>query len=106
MEVYGASEFCPLYDEENGALMAGVRFWQIDHLKPLRATLFEPDGYTEYIWDDNGGRELAAKRSYIIHTETSEADGTEIYDMENYPSFPVVPLWGSQKKQSELIGLQ
>ena len=41
LEVFGASEFVPLYDEENGALMAGVRFWQIDKLKPLRATLYE-----------------------------------------------------------------
>lgn len=106
LEVFGASEFAPLYDEENGALMAGVRFWQIDKTKPLRATLYEPDGYTEYIWDDKGGRVLNVKRKYILHIRTSEIDGTEIYDGENYPSFPIIPLWGSQKKQSELVGLQ
>lgn len=106
LEVFGASEFAPLYDEENGALMAGVRFWQIDKTKPLRATLYEPDGYTEYIWDDKGGRILSAKRKYILHVRTSEIDGTEIYDGENYPSFPIIPLWGSQKKQSEIVGLQ
>lgn len=106
LEVFGASEFVPLYDEENGALMAGVRFWQIDKLKPLRATLYEIDGYTEYIWDDIGGRVLSPKRAYIVHLQSTEVDGTEIYDLENYPSFPIVPLWGSQKKQSELVGLQ
>lgn len=106
MDVFGVSEFCPLYDEENGALMAGVRFWQIDKTKPLRATLYELDGYTEYIWDDKGGRVLNPKRTYIVHTVNSEHDGTEILDGENYPSFPIVPLWGSQKRQSELVGLQ
>lgn len=106
LEVFGVSEFCPLYDEENGALMAGVRFWQINKDKPLRATLYEPDGYTEYIWDDKGGRVLKPKRTYIIHTRTSEIDGTEIFDFENYPTFPIIPLWGSEKKQSELVGLQ
>lgn len=106
LEVFGLSEFAPLYDEENGALMAGVRFWQIDKEKPLRGTLYEMDGYTEYIWDSKGGRVLSPKRAYIVHTRASEVDGTEIYDGENYPTFPIVPLWGSLKKQSELVGLQ
>lgn len=86
--------------------MAGVRFWQIDELKPLRATLYEPDGYAEYIWRDSGAEILVPKRTYIINIRESEIDGTEIYDGENYPTFPIVPLWGSEKKQSELVGLQ
>lgn len=106
LDVFGISEFCPLYDEENGALMAGVRFWQIDTTKPLRATLYELDGYTDYIWDDKGARELKPKRPYILHVQSTEADGTEIYDYENYPSFPIVPLWASEKKQSEIVGMQ
>lgn len=110
LEVFGASEFCPLYDEENGALMAGVRFWQIDKTKPLRATLYEPDGYTEYIWNESGaykaGRVLKPKRAYIVHTTTSEIDGTEIFDLENYPTFPIIPLWGDEKKQSQIVGLR
>lgn len=106
LECFGASEFAPLYDEESGALMAGVRFWQLDPLKPLRATLFEMDGYTEYIWRDSGADIFQEKRPYVLHLRTSAIDGTEIYDGENYPSFPIVPLWGSLKKQSEIVGLQ
>jgi hypothetical protein len=45
----GEVSFVPIYDDENGALRAGVRYWQIDSTKPLRATLFEEDGFTEYI---------------------------------------------------------
>ena len=98
VDVFELLEFAPIYDEENGALRAGVRFWQIDDEKPLRVTLYEEDGYTEYIKrkDDANLVEFKPKRKYILKTRTSEADGTEIYDGENYPGFPIVPLWGNQ----------
>ena len=111
LEPYGFLEFAPLYDEETGALMAGARFWRLDESRPLRATMFEPDGYTEYIWrtDTSDGKEtgdiLREKRPYIQVTRTTEAEGTEIYDGQNYPTFPVVPLYGIDK-QSELEGRQ
>ena len=47
VEVFPFTQFVPLYDEQTGALRAGVRYWQIDKNKPLRATLYEEDGYTE-----------------------------------------------------------
>jgi SPP1 family phage portal protein len=113
VEVFGLTEFAPLYDEENGALRAGVRFWQVHENKPLRATFYEEDGYTNYIWnerqspDNNGnGRILTEKTKYILKLRTTEADGTEIYDGENYPAFPIVPLWANEEKQSELVGIQ
>ena len=112
LESFGLTEFAPLYDEENGALRAGVRFWQIDNSKPLRATLYEEDGYTDIIWnkrDKNGGKVgevLHAKRPYIVKVRSSAADGDEIYDGENYPGFPIIPLWGNPHHQSELVGLR
>lgn len=106
LQVFSVLEFAPLYDEENGALRAGVRFWQIDSDRPLRATLYEEDGYTDYIWENGDGRILNDKRSYIQLVRTSEADGTEIYDGENYPSFPIVPLWGNPHHQSEIVGIR
>lgn len=107
LDVFSLLEFAPLYDETTGALMAGVRFWQIDSAKPLRATLYEPDGYTEVIWRAGKKPEiLQPKRAYMITVRTSEADGTEIVDGENYPTFPIVPLFGNPYKQSELVGLR
>lgn len=106
LEVFNALEFAPLYDEENGALRAGVRFWQVDSTKPLRATLYEEDGYTDYMWEDGNEKILHEKQSYIVTLVTTEADGTEIYDGENYPTFPIVPLWANPHKQSELVGLR
>ena len=107
LESFQITEFAPMYDEENGALMAGVRWWQLASNKPLRATLYEPDGYTEYIWrPGEEGEVLKEKRSYITKYRSTEADGTEIYDYDNYPSFPIVPMWGNQNKQSELVGIR
>jgi len=113
VDVFGLTEFAPLYDEENGALRAGVRFWQVDPQKPLRATFYEEDGYTNYIWNErqkeageSDGRVLKEKTPYILKLRSTEADGTEIYDGENYPAFPIVPLWANEEKQSELVGIQ
>ena len=98
IDVFEFLEFVPLYDEEDGALKSGIRFWQIANDKPLRATLYELDGYTEYIKrkDDTDLTVYKEKRPYIIKTHTTKADGTEIYGGENYPDFPLVPLWGNQ----------
>lgn len=104
---YRLTEFAPLYDEEDGAMKAGVRFWRIDKNKPLRATLYEMDGYTDYIWHDDGAEILTPKRGYILSIHSTDAHGEEeIYDMENYPTFPIVPLWGNQAHQSELVGIR
>lgn len=111
IDVFKITEFAPLWDENNGALMAGVRFWQIADDKPLRATLYEIDGYTEYIKPiDNSEKNelqiLQQKRPYKLKIRSSIADGTEIYDFENYPTFPIVPLWGNPEHQSELVNIR
>ena len=112
LDVFSVLEFVPLFGEEDGALHAGVRFWQLADNKPLRATLYEEDGYTEYIYrtkarDNKPTFEiLKDKRPYVQVVRTSEADGTEIIDGENYPNFPIVPLYANDEHESELTGLQ
>lgn len=104
VEQFSVTEFAPLWDEENGALRAGVRFWQVADNKPLRATLYEENGYTEYIKrPDEDMQVLFEKRNYKQTVEHSEIGGERIYDGGNYPSFPVVPLWNINK-QSSLVG--
>ena len=107
IEVFSPLEFVPLWDEETGALSAGIRFWQIAADKPLRATLYEPDGYTEYI--KRNGEDmiiLTEKRQYIQIVQTTAADGSRIMDGQNYPSFPIVPLWANPEHQCDLVGLK
>ena len=106
IEPFSLLEFVPLWDEEDGGLKAGVRFWQIDNQKPLRATLYELDGITDYIKrKDEDMVILHPKRAYKQISRTSEAMGDEIIDGENYPTFPIVPLWNTNR-QSDLVGNQ
>lgn len=104
VEVFKATEFVPLWDEDDGGLKAGIRFWQIDDSKPLRATLYELDGYTDYIKRKND--DMAAlhnKRPYKQIIRKSEVDGETILDGENYQGFPIVPLWNINR-QTDLKG--
>ena len=105
LEVFTALELVPLLDEENGSLRAGIRFWQVAANKPPRATLYEPDGFTQFI--RRSGKEmeiLAPKRGYISVEASSEVDGTEILEYQNYPGFPIIPMYGNRARQSELVG--
>lgn len=107
LEMFRFMEFVPLWDEEDGSLKAGIRFWQIDEDKPLRATLYELDGYTEYI--KQSGKNMVVKqdkRAYTQVKKESAVGGTEIRDGENYPGFPIIPLWGNPHHQSELVGIR
>lgn len=110
LEVFGITEFVPLYDEENGALSAGIRFWQIDSDKPMRVTLYESDGYTDYICKRSGSdseafEQMSKKRPYKQTVVQSEFEGSRLYDGENYPGFPIVPLY-SPRRQSSIVGFR
>ena len=105
VEVFKITEFVPLYDEEQGALMAGIRFWQIDREKPLRCTMYELDGYTEYIKRKGESMAvLAEKRAYKVHITGAELERWKIYNGENYKGFPIVPLKNNPKCRSDLCG--
>lgn len=108
VEIFKITEYAPLYDEEDGALKAGARFWQVDEKKPLRVTMFELDGLTEYQFDKDHpeGFIRTEKQPYIKIIESSAAFGDETYRGENYPTFPVVPCWANDRKQSELIPIK
>lgn len=125
IDVFSILEFAPLYDEENGSIRSGVRFWQIDDNKPLRATLYEEDGYTDMMFytpsdtfrpseewnilNNDVGYAYKDKKAYIeIRKGDSKdkTDQTEIIDGENYPFFPIVPLYANAERQSEIVGLR
>lgn len=106
LEVFNLTVFVPLYDEDDGGLKAGIRFWQVDEDKPLRATLYEMDGYTDYIKrKDEEIKFLHDKRPYKQIIEKSDIDGETILDGDNYDGFPIVPFWNINR-QSDIIGNQ
>lgn len=105
IRAYRITEFVPFYDEETGALMAGIYFWQIDPSKPLRASLFEADGVTEYIWHDKGeGEVLKQKHAYFSRIKRYKAENYEIVEGFNYQTLPIVPLKNNDDAKSELVG--
>lgn len=109
MERFKFTEFAPLYDEEDGLLKAGVRFWRLADGKPERYTLFEMDGLTDYIARENGAsasdmRILTPKRKYVTIKTRSAAEGEILSQGQNYPAFPVVPLKNGTRCLSEIHG--
>lgn len=106
VDVFEITEFVPLYDEENGALMSGIHFWQVAYDKPFRYTLYELDGYTDYM--QRPGEDMVqitpGKRTYREIIKKSIADGERLYNGENYPGFPIVPLQNDKKCRSALCG--
>lgn len=114
MFVFPLTEFVPLWDEYDGTLRAGIRFWRIDGSRPMQAVLYEADGYTRYRSrrdaDGVAGERLdvvEGKRPYIEKTSYTPADGIEqVIGGENYSALPVVPMWGSRLHQSTLVGMR
>ena len=104
LECFDLTEFVPIYDEDYGGLKAGIRFWQIDDSKPLRATLYEMDGYTDYIKRKNEDVAiLHKKRAYTQIVSKNEIEGETILDGSPPAGFPIVPLWNINR-QSDLVG--
>ena len=109
LHIFPLTEFVPLWDEETGALRAGIRFWRLDENKPMIAVLYEENGYTKYKSKAKVGmdfEEIQPTRPYRVTVAVSEEDGEEIIGEENYGSLPIVPLWGSDLHQSTLVGMK
>lgn len=98
----------PLLDEKTSELMAGIRYWfRVTGNKTLfRATLYEPDGVSE--WSAEGNDDagmISAKRAYIRREISNDMGVVDICD-ENYTRLPIVILYGNDTHESELVGLR
>jgi hypothetical protein len=113
VEVFGLADtpnrpgFCPLFDAYTNDLRAGVRYWYTmdgTKTKTLTAVLYTPEGYTEYV-ERSGNMEMteAGQRPYIVTTTSTAAHGVETVTGKGYGTLPIVPLWGNDLHQSELV---
>lgn len=108
LEVFGFADtptspgFAPLSDAETGKLRAGVRYWELNDTQ--RMTLYEEDGYTEYIKldEDSEMNVMEPKRAYIKSTISTEHGGIESESGRNYGSLPIIPMYANDLKESEL----
>lgn len=104
---FDIKEFKPFWDEETGALRAGIRFWRLSDNKPLKAILYEEDGYTKFSEDTDKNLVITQpKRRYITKVRINELDGIEIVGEDNYSFLPVIPFWGSRNHMSTLVKLR
>lgn len=116
VHAFELTEFVPLYDERTGELRAGIRFWQMDATRPLSATLYTEDGFSEWRAEegelrplDRDGNATGAEvvQAYLTETAYIPADDeTRVIGEENYGRLPIVPMWASRLKQSTLVGLR
>lgn len=111
VDYYTAKELCPIFDEETGKIMVAIRFWRLQPSSPMRVTLFEIDGITEYQTptEEKSGRaliKLSDKRPYIVKGIKNDADGAEYGGGENYSALPIIPWYANRQKQSYLVGLK
>lgn len=110
IHLFKLTEFAPLWDENTSALGAGVRFWQMDADKPLRAVLYTPDGYIEFTSQKGNTAGLKALtddfKPYRVTVQITPAVGGDVETAHNYAGLPIIPLWGSRLHQSTLVGMQ
>lgn len=99
--------FVPLYDEDDGFLKAGVRYWNLENTQTKRYTLYEIDGYTEYVQYKDGEMQVRQdKTPYRQIISRSDIDGETVEGGDNYPTFPIIPMYANDLRQSELVGIR
>lgn len=113
LEIFGLADtekepgFVPLYDEDTSLLRAGIRYWYPNEGKTLRSTLYEDEGYTQYIERKGEAMTVLKERTpYVRVIRQTDASGVEEVIGENYPDFPIIPLYANDLKQSELVGIR
>lgn len=104
----GNPGFYPLLDEKTSELMAGIRYWfrETGNKTLFRATLYEPDGVSE--WSAEGSDDagmISAKRAYIRREVSNDMGVVDICD-ENYTRLPIATLYGNDTHESELVGIR
>ena len=76
----------------------------------MTVVLYEEDGYTKF--RTNAGQTglnlslYEEKRAYKQDVAHNSVDPDEIVGESNYSYLPIVPLWGSKHRQSDLVGMR
>lgn len=113
MHIFPVTEFKPFPDEESGIVRAGVRFWRLSKDKPLIAVLYTENGYKKFIYRNGEQPEIIPPEkekytAYKVTMRTVELTGElEVVGEDNWDGkLPIVPLYGSELRQSTLVGMR
>ena len=110
-DMFKMTEFLPLFDELDGSMRAGIRFWSLDwDQRPVTVVLYEEDGYSKYRTKEGSkGLDLVLfepKRAYVQQIAHNNVDPDVVVGESNYSRLPIQPMWGSKHKQSDLVGMR
>jgi hypothetical protein len=97
-------QFKAIYDDYTGEIRAGIRFTQIDENKPLSITLYEADGFSEFVREP--GEEItrkSEKKRYDGITVSNEIEGVYEQTGETTSRLPIYPMYNIGK-QSDIVG--
>lgn len=97
--------FAPLLDEDSGLLRAGVRYWKPSS-ETSRYTLYEMEGYTDYIERKGEEMEAMGERKPYVRLIRKDGLGEEQIGGKSYPGFPIIPMYANDLKESELVGIR
>ena len=104
---FPVTEFAPLWDEVDGRLRAGVRWWRIDDSRPMTVVLYEEEGVTRFrATKENALEQLGERRAYVTEIASTPAGGDELVGERNYGPLPIVPMYGNRLGQSALVGMR
>lgn len=104
---FPATQFAPIWDEDTGALAAGVRFWRLDEAHPITYVLYEPEGVSRWRESDSSVEQLSDRAAYKVHISSTRAAGDTVVGTSDYGGrLPIVPLYGSRLRQSTLVGMR
>lgn len=113
MHIFPVTEFKPFPDEETGVVRAGIRFWRLSKDKPLIAVLYTENGYKKFIFRDGEQPEVVPPdrekyTAYKVTLRAVELTGeVEVVGVDNWGGkLPIIPLYGSDLKQSTLVGMR
>lgn len=113
MHIFPVTEFKPFPDEETGLVRAGIRFWRLSKDKPLIAVLYTENGYKKFIYRNGEQPEIIPPdkeryTAYKVTLRTVELTGEmEVVGEDNWDGkLPIIPLYGSDLRQSTLVGMR
>ena len=93
-----------IIDDYNGSLNDAVFYSQVANEKPKVYTLYEPDGFTEYVEEDDKPIRLKTKKTpYSYDTVKNTVEGVYLWNEQQESKLPIMPMY-SPKKQSMIVG--
>lgn len=94
-----------IIDDYSGALRVCIFFSQIAIDKPLMVTLYEKDGFTEYVQENDEAMKVKTPKrpySYAVLSNIAEGDYFQ-WTEEQLTDLPIIPMY-APKKQSMIVG--